>query len=747
MEDRRGKELLDQVADCYGIDAEYHDIYGRHHVIGTDTKRMLLEAMGVPTDSSEALAAVLQRRRDRAWTEPCDPVLVRRIGAIGNWSFRMPVVEAEEQRTEVEWAIDEEEGRCRTTGHAGPGIQAEQVESVQGRRYVRFDLPLPADLDLGYYRLTAAAVSPSHRIGAALRLIVVPARCYRPEAFEQGKRLWGLALQLYALRSDENWGVGDFGDLQGWVEWAATDLKAHVIGLNPLHVLRNSRPYHISPYSPDSRLYVNPLYVAIPRIPEYRECATAQRLFQDPDTHAKLESLKKSETVEYDDVIAIKRTVLHLLFDTFRTRHFRSKGQTLHPCTERGRAFERFVKDEGESLERFALFQALSERLRERDGSIHVWQEWPDRYRDPTSPACRSFLRRHGLSVRFHQYVQWVAHEQLSAVARRAQGLGMPIGLYHDLALGSDRGGSDAWVFQSVLALSADAGCPPDAFAPDGQNWGLPPVDPHRLRDQGYQMFIDLIRHNLRYGGAVRLDHVMALFRLFWIPRGMKGSAGAYVRYPWEDLLGILALESVRCRAVIVGEDLGTVPDFVREKLSAAGVLSYRVFYFERRQDAEWKAPGDYPRSALAVVTTHDLPTLMGFWSGEDIAIRARLGLYPHDDAHRAAVEERKGDKMRMLRALRDAGLLPPDAEDLALMNGPLSPRLAEAIHVYVARTPSFLMLASLEDLLGQETQINVPGTFDAYPNWSHKSSMTLQEARMNAWAAGLASALQHVRP
>jgi len=321
----------------------------------------------------------------------------------------------------------------------------------------------------------------------------------------------------------------------------------------------------------------------------------------------------------------------------------------------------------------------------------------------------------------------------------------MPIGLYHDLVLGSDRGGTDAWAFQSLFALGADCGCPPDAFSPEGQNWGLPPIIPHQLRASRYRLFIDLLRKNGRYGGALRLDHVMTLFRLFWIPRGMPASAGAYVRYQWEELLGILALESVRLECMIVGEDLGTVPDFVRERLADAGVLSYRVFYFERRPDGEWKTPGEYPRRALAVVTTHDLPTLTGFWRGADVDLRRRLGVYGDDAASHRAMEERVREKDGILRALEREGLMPSFTGGSAAPD--LTPDLSEAIHRYLARSPSMLMLATLEDLLGEARQINLPGTVDTYPNWSYKSSHTLDEARREPRAERLAAVLRAERP
>jgi 4-alpha-glucanotransferase len=358
-----------------------------------------------------------------------------------------------------------------------------------------------------------------------------------------------------------------------------------------------------------------------------------------------------------------------------------------------------------------------------------------------------AFRARQGARIRFHQYLQWVASEQLERAAARARGAGMPIGLYHDLALGSDRSGSDAWVFQDVLALGADSGCPPDAFAPEGQNWGLPPINPRQLRAGAYRMFTALLRNNLAYGGALRLDHVMGLFRLFWIPRGLPASAGAYVHYPAEDLLGILALESQRSKTIIVGEDLGTVPDSVRERLAAANVLSYRVLYFERYGDGSWKEPRAYPERALAVVTTHDLPTLSGFWSAEDIQTRFKLGFYGSDVERDQALRERERDRGRLLGALRAEGLLPAGMSDDPTSATHLTPELCRAIHIFLARTPAWIMLASLEDCLGEMAQMNVPGTVDSYPNWLRKIRLPLGELKEDCAVRLLATSLREARP
>ena len=747
MPHESAEQLVDELSTLFGIDPEYYDIFGRRHVVTLETKCAILAAMGVRTGNPAELAGELAAFHEAIWRQPCEPVLVQRVGSDGTWSFRMPGQEDVDNAVRIEWSLRDEAGRYLFTEQAGPGLQPTDSILLHDQHYWRFHLPLPAGLAAGYYDLAAVGTSSSHQVHGSLRLIIVPTHCYQPAQMATGGRFWGVSLQLYALRSARNWGVGDFTDLFQWAEWVSTELGAGIIGLNPLHALKNSRPYHISPYSPDSRFYLNALYVDVEQAPEFQQSSEAQEVAGEEGFLSCLEALRKSDTVDYERVAVMKRRVLNALFETFEELHFRTDGNRRVACTTRGEEFEHYLQDEGDALQAFALFQVLYEQFSKRSPPQPVWQDWPEAYRNPGSIASQEFFATHARQVRFHQYVQWLAHEQLRRVHERTRELAMPIGLYHDLALGSDRGGSDAWIFQSLLALGADCGCPPDAFAPEGQNWGLPPVNPHALRRTGYRMFIDLIRKNLQYGGAIRLDHVMSLFRLFWIPRGMPPSAGAYVQYPWDDLLGILALESARHQAVIVGEDLGTVPDLVRDKLHAAGVLSYRVFYFERGNDGEWKRPAMYPRQALAVVTTHDLPTLAGFWDGEDLRLRERLGFYPDESAYRRAVDERQRDKAGIARALQQEGVWPSGTDEAVALHQPLSPDLTGAIHTYVAQSPSSFMLVTLEDLVGDATQVNLPGTLDSYPNWSHKTPLTLDEVKASLQARQLATILKSARP
>ena len=746
--ERSEQELLDYLSDWFGIVREYEDNFGNRQRTSPETKRAILQAMGIGVLTPEEVRREVMALDAAIWQQVCDPVLVVTVGGTSRtWALRLPVESDEEPSVRVTWEIRDESGVLQSSGEAGPGLSPTEQAVIEGARYVRFEVPVPGDLPMGYYDLRALGRTPRRVMEGSLRLILAPPQCYMPGWFLQGDRIWGLSIQLYGLRSARNWGVGDFGDLAELLEWAGDDLGAGIIGLSPLHQLKNRRPYHISPYSPDSRLYLNGLYLDIERIPEFSESAAAQRMVEEPGFQARLDAVRMSAWVDYDRIWAMKQEVLRMLFATFLERHAAEWEGEFQPRTERGRAFQRYREDGGHRLELFAVFQSLAEELHRTRPPSWVWWEWPTCYRHPAAPEVETFRTTHRRQILFHQYLQWVTEEQLGKLVDRTLVLGLPIGLYLDFALGSERSGSDVWMFQDQLALEADTGAPPDAFTPAGQNWGFPPVNPHRLREGGYRMFVELIRRTLKLGGALRIDHVMCLFRLFWIPRGLPASAGAYVSYPVEDLLGILALESVRHRSVVIGEDLGTVPTSVRDRLAAAGVLSYRVLYFERLANGTWKPPAAFPAQALAVVNTSDLPTLAGYWGGRDIQVRADLEVLPTEQARVRSSEQRERDKLSLMEALRAEGLVPQEWIEEAAWSGPMTPDLCQAVHAFVARTPCWIVLAALDDVVGEQEQTNVPGTIDQYPNWSRKQRLSMGELRKGPSLQRLAALMRTLRP
>ena len=693
---RHDASALDRLAGRYGVESSYRDAHGRTVETSAETKRRLLAAMGVAVEDERAAEAELLALDRQDWNRPLPPVLVLRTDE----PPRVPLTLPSGTGT-VSWRLVTEEGEERSGEAAFAELPPLEERDLDGRTLERRHLDLGAALPPGYHRLEAGR--------AVMSLIVSPGRCWLPEPLERGERLWGLAVQLYTLRSSRDWGIGDFGDLRRLVQIAAGK-GADVIGLNPLHALFPDNPEHASPYSPASRLLLNVLNIDVACLPEFRACREARDMVASADFWGRLEDCRAETMVAYAEVADLKMQVLATLHHACR--------DSAEP--ERWRAFEAFRQEQGEVLERTCLFLALREHFAARDPAKADWHAWPEEYRDPSSPAVARFAETHRSHVDFLAWLQWVADDQLRAAAAEAKSAGMAVGLYRDLAVGADRAGAETWANPKAVVDGAHVGAPPDIFNPAGQDWGLPPFNPRRLREEGYRSFVELLRANMRHAGGLRIDHVMALQHLYWIPEGEPASAGAYVAYPMEDLIGILALESHRNRCLVVGEDLGTVPDGFRERMAAANVLSYRVLFFE--QDAEsgdYLPPDAYPPLAVAMAGSHDLPTLRGWWDGTDVGLKARLGLLPGEGEEDRQKERRDRDRACLADALRREGLLEGDAPAAVPW---------EAAHRFLARSRAALALVQIDDVTGEADPVNVPGTSTQHPNWRRKLSRTIEE-------------------
>ena len=583
-------------------------------------------------------------------------------------------------------------------------------------------MPLPSELPLGYHRLELNAGG----VTARTNLIVAPERCYLPPELGPGARRWGPSCQLYGLRSERNWGMGDFTDLAALAR-AAGSCRAAVLGVNPLHALFAAEPLHVSPYSPSSRSHLDYLYIDATAVPGFAEDAAVQTLMQGEWFRATHWAARSAELIDYGAVAACKRPVLEALFRRFQSREL-GEGGTAQ--TAMGQAFRSFQRIGGQSLADFAIFEALHEHYHHEKRPFS-WRSWPAPMRNPRSPEVAGFTAAHRDRVEFFQFLQWEADRQLAVAAEAGRNSGLSIGLYRDLAVGANPNGAEAWADQELVAPGASIGAPPDALNRSGQNWGLAPVNPLVLRREGFAPFVASLRANMRHAGILRIDHVMSLSRLYWIPGGIEARAGAYVNYPVADLLRLAALESQRQRCAVVGEDLGTVPAGFRERMRSANVLSYRIFVFERRADGKFLPPAEYPALAAASAATHDIATLKGYWLGGDIGWRRRLGLYPDLPTQEAEAAERRRDRRLLLDALVEEGLLAEAqiGEFLTEAGEPVySTELGDAILTYLARSRARLMLVQIEDVVSEVEQANLPGTIDEHPNWRRQLSCTLEE-------------------
>jgi 4-alpha-glucanotransferase len=642
-----------------GIEPEYTDTWGRKHVPPDETRRLILAALGVAGTAG-----------------PLDPTIVVREDA-ESIPLRVPEEHSGSSvKLEIRWENGDLEQHAFTLPALGSSGSGEKL------------IPLPKPLRMGYHELSifletppaSLVTQPELTLFAEAPFIVCP---LRTRTFEG--RAAGVALSLYGLRSARDWGCGDITDLRAAIDVFAR-AGAAFVALNPLHAIANREPYNTSPYLPQSSLFRNFLYIDVERTPGYLPEESIAR---------EAAELRATELVEYERVARLKMRALSNAFDRFM---------------QHGAApeFDAHVAAEGLALHDYAVYCALDETMHGRDPNVWLWTEWPERYRDPRAAAVEEFAQEHRVRVRFFKFLQWQLDVQLAQAQEHALARGMRIGLYHDLALATDRFGADLWAHRTFYVAGCRVGAPPDDFAPNGQDWGFPPPNREAHRADGYKLFAKSIRNSARHGGALRIDHVMRFFRLYWMPDGVSAANGAYVRDYADDLLGVLALESWRNGFIVVGEDLGTVSGDVRQRLADAGILGIRLLWFERNGDGSFRAPGEYPALAAVSTTTHDLPTLAGFFAGRDIEARKAAGLID-EKAYEEQWSSRHREIERIHLALDSAGF----------HDDPLG---------FVLATPCSLAVVNQEDLTGETDQQNLPASTWQYPNWRRKMKVAVED-------------------
>jgi glycogen operon protein len=687
--------LLDRLARAAGIAPEWWDVDGKRTDVSDDTRRALLAAMRLPAATEGEARDTLRRLSDERDRRPVPLAAVAR----GDGPAILPLgVEPGLGRRSFWLTIEREDGEPkRVRVGAEDGTRA-VFTGADGMPAEAWRVALPALPD-GRHRLWRDETPE-----LVCHLTVAPRRCHLPAAISRGGRRFGIATQLYSLRRAGDQGIGDFTTL-GMLAAAAGRERAATIGINPLHMLFPDQRERASPYHPSDRRFLDPIYLDVADT----GADAGVDLGVGPSTEATHALLRAeadrtgaasaTDTVAYTEVWALKRAILERRFEAFTAR------EQNHSAA--GEAFRRFVAHGGAALQRFATFQAIVES---RPGE--AWQQWPTALRVADSDAVAAFGQAHADRVRFHQYLQFLADRQLGAAAATASASGLELGLFRDLAVGAAPDGAEAWACAEDLAQGAWVGAPPDPFAAEGQNWYLPPPLPLRLARGGFASFAALLTANMRHAGALRIDHVMGLARLFWIPDGGTGADGAYVAYPLDSLLGQVALESVRANCMVIGEDLGTVPEGLRPMLAAADILSYRVLLLEREGRRFRPAPL-YPARAVACVTTHDLPPLAGWWEGADVQERATLG-WPGAGQDEAG--ERSVDRAALVDVLVGQGCLAQPTSA-----APLVAEVVAAAHAFVAATPADLMLVQTDDLAGMRTGVNLPGTDRERPNWRRR--------------------------
>lgn len=674
---------VQQLLDLHGILGSFINYAGQDQPIPHAHRLAVLELMGVSLDAATDLSALLESCRERAGGHWLPPAWVVTADTAVQLILRLTGPELD---TPLAWTLQTEQGTV-SYGHCLPRELAE-TDSVdtEGVRISHRRLELAA-LPAGYHRLQLTTSSAS---GTTL-LIAAPTSCYQPDWMTAGRRLAGISLHLYALRSARNWGMGDFTDLCSFVSEAAYAGIDFVV-LNPLHILDSLAPWHCSPYSPVDRRFLNPLYIDVEREADFLDNQAIRDYVANPAVQARLAEMRAAELVDYDSVNHLKHAVLSKMFKQFRSRH-------LEPLSERGRAFQDWLQAKGEALLKFGEFQARRHRL-----STHMARE-----------------------ADFHYYLQWLAEGQLEACQQLASERGMAIGLVRDLAVGSDRHGAEVDLNPGLFCAEASIGAPPDPLGPQGQNWGLPPMNPLVLRETAFGHFIELLKDNMAHCGALRIDHIMSLMRLWWCPGQDQTGKGAYVSYPAHDLFAILRLESQRQRCVVIGEDLGVVPPAIRQLMGETMVFSNLLFYFEKYDAMHFRHPRDWNPRSLAMVANHDVPTLAAWWSKRDLALREEIGLFRNPEELQVAIGPRESDLIQILHWLNELHLLPENWRDFNI-HRTFDNQLCRAILQACASSAAQLVSIQPEELCLVESPINIPGTSTQYPNWRRKLPIPIEE-------------------
>jgi glycogen debranching enzyme GlgX/4-alpha-glucanotransferase len=706
---------LNRLADAAGIAADWWDVAGNHHAVGIDTQRSLLASMGLPAQTSADVRDSLDRVALGKQRRLLPMTRVMRIGDTAGLRVAVP---ASQSPPRGKASVRDESGQI-VAQIVNPEFATQLARDPLGLRLRVSELRLPP-LDAGRYQ-----VSFDEAAETVCRLTIAPRRCYRPALLDAGAAThpFGLSVQAYSLRREDDFGIGDFTAIGDFAVQAA-GAGAATIGIHPLHMLFAQDRERASPYHPSDRRFLDPIYLDLDGLSDLPDFTDISMQWQHDTIRA---SLTKRTTIDYPIVWMLKSAALEKLF--VATQQFARRQPESALAVE----FATFVKAGGESLQRFATFQVIAEAHAQAP-----WWTWPAALRDAASPQIAAFAgaMEHAERVRYHQFLQWLCDRQLAGAAARARDAGLALGLYRDLAVGAAADGCEAWANAHLLARGVSIGAPPDPLAPEGQVWNLPPPNPFSAREQDFISFREAVSANMRHAGLLRIDHVLGLARMFWVPNGGKPADGAYVAYPLDDLMGHLALESHRQQCAVIGEDLGTVPDGLRDTLSANGMLRYQVLLLER-EGAKFRPTRGYSQNAVACACTHDLPPLAGWWQGTDIREREALALIGHEESLQQ-LSSRYEEKHLLIQALNEAGIsLHCD------LDAPLDADAMAALHVWLAQSPSALLFAQAEDLAFETVGQNLPGTDRERPNWRRRLSMGTPELFASASAQGILAALQ----
>lgn len=696
------EDNLRRLAEKLGIATRFSDAgqARREYEIDDRTIRFLAERLGYKAGTPEEIEKSLADIEKRRWQQSLEKIYVVNKGDV--W-FDLIIADGHENDAFSLALKRQDNGQSLDV--LFEVVNSGESQLIGRTKYVKLIFRITSDLDIGYYDIDLHAGTKRYKSCLA----VCPEQCWQNPALNGGK-LWGMALQLYSLRSNRNWGVGDFTDLQNIVRMCSR-AGADIIGLNPLNVLSHDYPENASPYQSISRLFLNPIYIDIEAVPEFLPEDKAE-------TEDEVNALRQSELIQYEQIYPLKIKVLEKLYRRFLA----SKDK------QRLGEYENFCREQGLELEKLATFQTIySEKTKQVLGG---WRAWEEELRNPCSLAVQEYVKQHAERVGFFKYLQFEADRQFNQANALAAELGMKIGFYRDLAVGVGQDSAEVWSEPDLFFKNAGAGAPPDAFFPCGQKWGLGAFRPNALKEDAYRPFIKILRANMKNAGALRIDHVMSLMRLYIIPDDQE--CGTYVYYNFQDMLNIVALESCLNRCSVVGESIGNVPDGFLEALEHKNIYSLSVLWAERKDfgNGDFNMPEEYPSRAVVSVGTHDMAPLRMWWFGFDIEQAYQLGIMPCEDHRTDSYKRREQDRWRLLSALDAANVWPEDnlRKNNYLYGEAYPEGMEEAVHRFMAKTPCPVFLVMPEDILHVEKMQNLPGTDrDKHPNWRRKLPVTLE--------------------
>jgi 4-alpha-glucanotransferase len=674
---------LQQLAELYGVETTYEDATGQTRQTTREALLRVLQVLGAPLTNLDDVADAERYRRQEIWRRVLEPVTVAWDGQLTHLVVRLPVHSAHRA---LSFHLEMENGGTHSWQAPWEELPLLDSAQVEGARYEARQLSRGLPLPLGYHRLTLHLHPTNHQC----LIVAAPTRAHGPTKIKKSPT-WGVFIPLYALHSQRSWGGGDFADLRDLLEWVRQQ-GGTTVGTLPLLAAFLDEPFEPSPYAAASRLFWNEIFLDVGSIPEWQRCAEARAIANSPGFQHELNALRKAPLVNYRGQMALKRRVLAELSHAF----------FIEP-RDRLASFRRFVEAHPQ-VEDYARFRAVGERQRSS------WWVWPEPLRTGTLSAADYDEG----ARRYHLYVQWLADEQLRALAEQAPSRGT--GLCLDLPLGVHSDSYDVWRERGSFALGVAGGAPPDPFFTKGQDWGFPPLHPDRSRAHGHRYFIACLRHHLQFASLLRIDHMMGLHRLFWVPNGMAARDGVYVRYPADELYALFTLESQRHGAGLVGEDLGTVPEAVRPAMARHGMRRTHVVQYELTSRPQPELP-PVPEHAVASVNTHDMPTFAAFWEGLDIEDRRSLGLFDEQGAEQE-VRRRQRTCEAVIRILQGEGILQEPADVQAVLR---------ALLRHLCRGCDRLVLVSLEDLWLEKEPQNVPGTWRERPNWRRKAAYPME--------------------